>query len=74
MYWYHLVLSSMTQVRGTSSGSLFDTLDMSPLAGAAMTETLRIHEELSKYGGGEEEYTGFTHIGRLPRSPVDVCA
>jgi len=56
MYWYHLVLSTITQTKGTSSGSLFDTQDMTPLTGKAMVEMLRIHEEQSKYGT-EDEYT-----------------
>lgn len=50
MYWYHLVLSSITQTQGTSEGSLFDPKDMTPLTGEAMAEMLRIHEEMSLYG------------------------
>lgn len=50
MYWYHLVLSTITQTQGTSEGSLFDTKDMAPLTGEAVAEMLRIHEEQSKYG------------------------
>ena len=49
-YWSHLILSSMTQTNGPSTGSLFDTKDMSPLTGEAFTETLRILEEQSLYG------------------------
>ena len=61
MYWYHLVLSTMTQTQGTHQGSLFDSADMTPLLGKAMAETLRIHEEMSNYGV-TDEYTGHTHI------------
>ena len=50
MYWYHLVLSTITQTQGTSEGSLFDPKDMTPLTGEAMAEMLRIHEEMSLYG------------------------
>ena len=50
MYWYHLVLSTITQTQGTSEGSLFDTKDMTPLTGEAMAEMLRIQEEQAKYG------------------------
>ena len=50
-YWSHLILSTITQTDGTSSGSLFDTSDMTPLTtGEAVTEILRIQEEQAKYG------------------------
>lgn len=49
-YFYHLVLSSITQTQGTADGSLFDPKDMSPLLGEAGVEMLRVHEEMSKYG------------------------
>lgn len=50
MFWSHLVLSTITQTEGTSTGSLFDTEDMAPLTGKAFAEMLRIHEEHAKYG------------------------
>lgn len=53
MYWYHLVLSTITQAQGTYEGSLFDTNNMDPLTGEAMTEMLRIHEEMSEYGSSD---------------------
>jgi len=53
-YWTHLVLSSITQTGGTSSGSLFDTKDMTPLTGEAVAEMLRLHEEQAKYGVPDE--------------------
>ena len=53
-YWSHSVLSSITQTGGTSSGSLFDTKDMTPLTGEAVAEMLRLHEEQAKYGVPDE--------------------
>lgn len=50
MYWSHLVLSTITQTEGTSTGSLFDTKDMTPLTGQAVAELLRLHEMHSMYG------------------------
>jgi len=49
-YWAMQVLSSMTQTRGSSEGSLFDTKDMSPLTNDALVETLQIFEKQFKYG------------------------
>lgn len=50
MFWYHMVLSTITQTHGTAMGSLFDTEDMTPLLGEAAAEMLRLHEEQVKYG------------------------
>jgi multiple sugar transport system substrate-binding protein len=55
-FWAHLILSSITQTKGTSTGSLFDTKDMKPLAGAAMAEMIRIQEMQSKYGTPDGTY------------------
>lgn len=49
-YWSHLVLSTITQTKGTSQGSLFDTEDMTPLTGEAVAEMIRLLEEQAKYG------------------------
>lgn len=49
-YWAMQVLSSMTQTRGASEGSLFDTKDMSPLTHEALIETLKIFEKQHEYG------------------------
>ena len=62
MYWYHLVLSTITQTQGTSEGSLFDTKDMTPLTGEAAAEMLRIHEEHSKYGSFDEYSDIINHV------------
>ena len=62
MYWYHLVLSTITQTQGTSEGSLFHTKDMTPLTGAAAAEMLRIHEEQSKYGTPDEYSDIINHV------------
>lgn len=56
-YWTSLILSSMTQANGTSSGFMFDPMDMKPLLGEAMDETLRFLDEQSKYGH-ESEFEG----------------
>ena len=53
MYWYHMVLSTITQVNGASEGSLFDTEDMTPLLGEAAAEMIRIHQEQARYGAAE---------------------
>ena len=50
MYWSHLLLSTITQTEGTSTGSLFDTKDMTPLTGEAVAEMLRLHEMHNQYG------------------------
>ena len=47
-------MSSITQTGGTSTGSLFDTKDMTPLTGEAVAEMLRLHEEQAKYGVPDE--------------------
>ena len=49
-YWSHLILSSMTQTHGPSTGSMFDTETMEPLLGEAFIETLRILEYQALYG------------------------
>lgn len=54
MYWSHLLLSTITQTGGTSTGSLFDTNDMTPLTGEAVAEMLRLHEMHNKYGAPDE--------------------
>lgn len=53
-YWANLVLSSMTQTKGMSTGSLFDTSDMTPLLGEAFEKTLEWMETQSKYGPDNE--------------------
>ena len=50
MYWYHMVLSTITQTNGATEGSLFDTKDMTPLLGEAAAEMIRIHQEQAQYG------------------------
>jgi multiple sugar transport system substrate-binding protein len=53
-YFAHLILSTITQTNGTSTGSLFDSSNMAPLTGEAIVEMLRIQEEQSKYGTHNE--------------------
>ena len=65
LYWYHLVLSTITQTQGTSEGSLFDTSDMTPLTGNALAEMLRIHEEMSKYGTPDGKLTTLIYLKRV---------
>ena len=67
MYWYHLVLSTITQTQGTHEGSLFDTKDMTPLTGEAVVEMLRIHEEQAKYGTPDGR--SFDSLRRIRLSP-----
>ncbi|CAB9498272.1 Extracellular solute-binding protein family 1 [Seminavis robusta] len=62
MYWYHLVLSTITQTQGTHQGSLFDSKDMTPLTGEALAEMLRIHEEQAKYGTPDEYTDIINHV------------
>jgi ABC-type glycerol-3-phosphate transport system substrate-binding protein len=60
-YWANLVLSSMTQLNGMSSGSLFDTSDMKPLLGEALVQTLEWMETQAKFGP-EDEFDGCVGI------------
>ncbi|KAG7368674.1 7 transmembrane sweet-taste receptor of 3 GCPR [Nitzschia inconspicua] len=53
-YWANLVLSSMTQYRGTWDGHLFDTADMTPLLGEAFEKMLEILEIQARYGPEDE--------------------
>jgi ABC-type glycerol-3-phosphate transport system substrate-binding protein len=53
-YWTSLVLSSMTQSIGMSSGYLLNPLTMDSLLGEAMDETLRIMADQSKVGPDDE--------------------
>lgn len=62
MYWSHLILSTITQAGGTSTGSLFDTKDMTPLTGEAVVEMLRIQEEQARYGVGNEFDAGLNAV------------
>jgi multiple sugar transport system substrate-binding protein len=55
-YWANLVLSSMTQTSGTSSGHLFDTRDMKPLLGEALIKALELMEGQAQYGADGEFY------------------
>ena len=56
-YWTSLILSSMTQSEGTSSGFFLEPDTLDPLMGDAMDETLRLLSEQVEYGH-EEELTG----------------
>jgi multiple sugar transport system substrate-binding protein len=49
-YWANMVISTMTQTTGPSSGHLFDTADMTPLTGLVLEEALRLLELQAKYG------------------------
>ena len=53
-HWTSLILSTMTQSMGSSSGFLLDPETLDPLFGAAMEETLRLTAEQFEYGHGEE--------------------
>jgi len=53
-YWANLVLSSMTQTSGMSTGSLFDTSDMKPLLGEALVQALEWMEKQAKFGPENE--------------------
>jgi len=45
-YWAHLVLSSMTQTKGTFEGSLFDTKDMAVSPVTSCESFLSLFDEL----------------------------
>lgn len=53
-YWANLVLSSMTQTRGVSSGHLFDSSNMNPLLGDALMQALEWMEDQVIYGSEDE--------------------
>lgn len=56
-YWTSLILASITQTHGTTSGFFLDPSTLKPLFGPAMDETLRILREQFLYGH-EGELTG----------------
>jgi len=62
-YWMNLVLSSMTQMKGMSSGSLFDTSDMTPLLGEAFVKALEWMEIQAMFGP-EREFDGCVGINK----------
>lgn len=64
-YWSQMILSTMTQYEGTSTGSLLDTADLTPLLGPAMEETLRLMEEQAQYGVDEFEGCVETQIAAM---------
>jgi len=49
-FWTNLVLSSMTQYGGVSSGFLFDPLTMNPLTSEALEKAIEYLEGQVKYG------------------------
>jgi len=53
-YWENLVLGSMAQQSGMSSGSLFDTSDMTPLLGEAFVRPLEWMEIQARFGATGE--------------------
>ena len=53
-YWTSLVLSSMTQTKGTTSGYLLDPTTAQPILGQALDETLRILSDQASVGPIEE--------------------
>jgi multiple sugar transport system substrate-binding protein len=53
-YWTSLIMSSMTQSMGTSSGFLLDPTDLNPLLGDALEETLQRLSQQTQYGHPEE--------------------
>ena len=62
-YWANLVLSSMTQVRGTWEGQLFDSADMTPLLGEAFEKMLELMETQARYGP-EDEFEDCVNINQ----------
>lgn len=62
-YWANLVLSSMTQQKGMTSGSLFDTSNMKPLLGEAFVQTLKWMETQASFGP-ENELEGCVGINQ----------
>jgi len=53
-FWSNLILSSMTQYQGTSTGFLFNPLNMEPLTGEALEKTIEYLEGQVKYGSPDE--------------------
>jgi multiple sugar transport system substrate-binding protein len=53
-YWTSLILASMTQTRGTSSGFFLDPENLDPLFGEAMDASLEILAEQFKFGHTDE--------------------
>merc|ERR1719232_2184960 len=53
-FWTNLILSSMTQYEGTSTGFLFDPLTMEPLTSEALEKAIEYLEGQVKYGAPDE--------------------
>jgi multiple sugar transport system substrate-binding protein len=53
-YWTFLILSSMTQTLGTSTGFLLDPETLDPFSGVAMQATLRYMAEQLQFGADDE--------------------
>jgi multiple sugar transport system substrate-binding protein len=60
-YWTSLVLSSMTQTKGSTDGYLLDPKTAQPILGQAMEETLRILSDQNSVGPVEEIILGTTN-------------
>ncbi|KAL3923797.1 MAG: hypothetical protein SGILL_001437 [Bacillariaceae sp.] len=73
-YWTSMVLSSMTQSRGTSSGYLLDPSTTEPLLGEAMDETLRILMEQSQVGPTDLELVGDCMAVNFEMMNEGLCA
>ena len=75
-YWTFLILSSMTQYAGTSTGALFDPRNgnnMEPLLGEAFVKTLQFMEEQFVYGA-DNEYDGSFSDVNIDRMNEGRCA
>ncbi|KAG7352159.1 7 transmembrane sweet-taste receptor of 3 GCPR [Nitzschia inconspicua] len=73
-YWASMILSSMTQSRGTSSGYLLDPETIEPLLGPAMEETLRLLGEQMRVGPIEEELQGDCMLVNIEKFNQGLCA
>jgi ABC-type glycerol-3-phosphate transport system substrate-binding protein len=77
VYWTSLILSSMTQSLGTSSGYLLHPETGEPLLGQAMEETLRLlGEQIKVEGSFEGTWQAATDCfaGNLERMNQGLCA
>jgi multiple sugar transport system substrate-binding protein len=74
-FWTSLILSSMTQSMGTSSGYLLNPETGDPLMGQAMEETLRLlGEQMNVEGPSEEKWQADCMAVKLEQMNQGLCA
>jgi ABC-type glycerol-3-phosphate transport system substrate-binding protein len=73
-YWTSMILSTMTQSMGTSTGYLLDPETTEPLLGPAMEETLRFLADQLRVGSADEEVQGDCMAVHFEKFNQGLCA